>query len=122
MGTACLTGKFEDMQQLADGEKQQQQQQEHRWSRLASNELRSCASVVHGGMLAQANLCMWSHDKALVQQHVVCTVTAFIITAAVATAAAAAAARLAYSRWLTDWVKRLDPKASDELLILARGK
>ena len=30
--------------------------------------------------------------------------------------------RLAYSRWLTDWVQRLDPKASDELLILARGK
>lgn len=30
--------------------------------------------------------------------------------------------RLAYSRWLTEWVKRLDPKASDELLILARGK
>jgi hypothetical protein len=37
-------------------------------------------------------------------------------------AAAAAAARLAYSRWLTEWVQRLDPKASDELLILARGK
>lgn len=30
--------------------------------------------------------------------------------------------RLAYSRWLTEWVKRLDPKASDELLILARGR
>eukprot|EP00775_Hariotina_reticulata_P002487 gene2487-2790_t len=30
--------------------------------------------------------------------------------------------RVAYSRWLTDWVKRVDPKASDELLILARGK
>lgn len=30
--------------------------------------------------------------------------------------------RLAYSRWLTDWVTRLDPNAPDELLILARGK
>lgn len=25
------------------------------------------------------------------------------------------------SKWVTDWVKRLDPKASDELLVLARG-
>ncbi|KAF8072415.1 hypothetical protein HT031_000074 [Scenedesmus sp. PABB004] len=30
--------------------------------------------------------------------------------------------RLAYSRWLSEWVLRLDPKASDELLILARGR
>lgn len=30
--------------------------------------------------------------------------------------------RLAYSRWMTEWVKRIDPKASDELLILARGR
>eukprot|EP00877_Chromochloris_zofingiensis_P011434 jgi/Chrzof1/6544/Cz19g00160.t1 len=30
--------------------------------------------------------------------------------------------RLAYSRWLTDAVQQLEPKASDELLILARGK
>lgn len=30
--------------------------------------------------------------------------------------------RLAYSRWMTEWVNRLDPKASDELLILARGR
>lgn len=31
-------------------------------------------------------------------------------------------ARLAYSKWMTEWVKRLDPKASDELLLLARGR
>jgi hypothetical protein len=30
--------------------------------------------------------------------------------------------RVAYSRWLMSWVQRLDPKASDELLILARGR
>jgi hypothetical protein len=30
--------------------------------------------------------------------------------------------RLAYSRWLTQWVLKLDPNACDELLILARGK
>jgi hypothetical protein len=30
--------------------------------------------------------------------------------------------RLAYSQWLTEWVKKLDPDACDELLILARGK
>jgi hypothetical protein len=30
--------------------------------------------------------------------------------------------RLAYSRWLTEWVLKLDPQACDELLILARGK
>ena len=29
---------------------------------------------------------------------------------------------LAYSEWLTDWVKRLDPSASEELLIAARGQ
>ncbi len=30
--------------------------------------------------------------------------------------------RLLYSKWLTKWVKKLDPAASDELLLLARGK
>ncbi|GBF98055.1 trithorax histone-lysine N-methyltransferase [Raphidocelis subcapitata] len=30
--------------------------------------------------------------------------------------------RLAYSKWLTKWVLKLDPQACDELLILARGK
>eukprot|EP00879_Flechtneria_rotunda_P004926 GHRR01005200.1.p1 GENE.GHRR01005200.1~~GHRR01005200.1.p1 ORF type:complete len:343 (+),score=79.96 GHRR01005200.1:167-1195(+) len=30
--------------------------------------------------------------------------------------------RLAYSKWLTGWVLKLDSKASDELLILARGR
>lgn len=30
--------------------------------------------------------------------------------------------RLLYSKWLTDWVLKLDPDASDELRILARGK
>ncbi len=29
---------------------------------------------------------------------------------------------LDYSRWLTDWVKRLDPNASEMLLIAARGQ
>jgi hypothetical protein len=29
---------------------------------------------------------------------------------------------LRWRRWLCDWVKRLDPGASDELLLLARGK
>lgn len=29
--------------------------------------------------------------------------------------------RLLYSQWLTDCVKKVDPKASDELLLLARG-
>ena len=29
---------------------------------------------------------------------------------------------LAYSQWITDWVKRLDPGASEELLIAARGQ
>lgn len=30
--------------------------------------------------------------------------------------------RLLYSQWVTEWVQKLDPKASDELLILARGE
>jgi len=30
--------------------------------------------------------------------------------------------RLLYSKWVTEWVKKLDPKARDELLILARGR
>jgi len=30
--------------------------------------------------------------------------------------------RVLYSNWLAAWVQRLDPKASDELLILAKGK
>jgi hypothetical protein len=30
--------------------------------------------------------------------------------------------RLVYGRWLSEWVKKLDPGASDELLLLARGK
>lgn len=30
--------------------------------------------------------------------------------------------RLAYSKWMYEWVQRLDPKASDEELILARGR
>jgi hypothetical protein len=30
--------------------------------------------------------------------------------------------RLLYSSWVTEWVRRLDPKASDELIILARGR
>ncbi|KAL6751171.1 hypothetical protein V8C86DRAFT_2784137 [Haematococcus lacustris] len=29
--------------------------------------------------------------------------------------------RLLFSRWLTEWVTRLDPQAPDELIILARG-
>ena len=29
---------------------------------------------------------------------------------------------LPYSQWLTDWVKRLEPNASEELLIAARGQ
>ena len=29
---------------------------------------------------------------------------------------------LPYSQWVTDWVKRLDPKAPEELLIAARGQ
>jgi hypothetical protein len=29
--------------------------------------------------------------------------------------------RLLYSKWLSEWVQKLDPKAPDELLILARG-
>ena len=29
---------------------------------------------------------------------------------------------LPYSRWLTDWVQRLEPHASEELLIAARGQ
>jgi len=30
--------------------------------------------------------------------------------------------RLLYSQWLTEWVQKMDPKASDELLLLARGR
>jgi hypothetical protein len=30
--------------------------------------------------------------------------------------------RLAYAHWLTQWVLRLDPKASDELLLVTRGR
>lgn len=30
--------------------------------------------------------------------------------------------RVLYSDWVSDWVRRLDPKASDELLILAKGR
>jgi hypothetical protein len=30
--------------------------------------------------------------------------------------------RVAYSDWLIEWVRKLDPKASDELLILAKGR
>ncbi len=30
--------------------------------------------------------------------------------------------RLLYSHWLTEWVEKLDPKAPDELIILARGR
>lgn len=29
--------------------------------------------------------------------------------------------RLLYSQWVSEWVSKLDPKASDELLLLARG-
>ena len=30
--------------------------------------------------------------------------------------------RVAYSDWLIEWVRKLNPKASDELLILAKGR
>ena len=30
--------------------------------------------------------------------------------------------RLAYARWLTEWILRIDPNACDELLLIARGR